>query len=260
MQSLLITPRQRHAGLEPSAKDDALLAQGRIALMQPYFLPYLGYFQLIAASDCFVLYDNVQFIKNGWIERNRYLLEGEPKWFGLPLAKGSHSQLINQRQVSPHFDIDTVISRLAFAYRNAPHAERTLTWLEALLKLPAGNVAEFNELALRSCCSLLRIHTPIVRASEWAPVSHAKGQARVIETIRAIGGTRYLNPVAGGAMYDSVEFADAGYALELLEPELGAYEQLGKPFVPALSILDLLMFNDLETVSTWARRGKVIDG
>lgn len=260
MQPVLIAPTRSPAGLDQRSKDHALLDQGRVALMQPYFLPYLGYFQLIAASDCFVLYDNVQFIKNGWIERNRYLLEGEPKWFGLPLAKGSHSQLINQRQISPHVDIDAIMSRLAFAYRKAPHAERTLTWLEALLKLPAHNIAEFNELALRSCCSLLRIHTPIVRASEWAPVSHAKGQDRVLETIRAIGGTRYLNPVAGGAMYDSVEFANAGYALELLEPELGAYEQLGKPFVPALSILDVLMFNELDTVSAWARRGKVIDG
>jgi hypothetical protein len=258
MQSVLIAPTHSHAGLDQRSNDHALLDQGCVALMQPYFLPYLGYFQLIAASDCFVLYDNVQFIKNGWIERNRYLLEGEPKWFGLPLAKGSHSDMINQRHVSPHFDIDALINKLAFAYRKAPHAERTLTWLEALLKLPAHNIAEFNELALRSCCSLLRIHTPIVRASEWAPVSPARGQARVIEILQAIGGTRYLNPAAGAALYDSVEFASAGYRLELLKPDLAAYAQLDKPFVPALSILDLLMFNELDTVSTWARRGDVV--
>ncbi|NER65066.1 WbqC family protein, partial [Pseudomonas sp. MAFF212427] len=62
--------------------------------MQPYFFPYLGYFQLIAAADCFVVYDNVQFIKRGWIERNRYLLQAEPRWFGVSLAKASQTQQI----------------------------------------------------------------------------------------------------------------------------------------------------------------------
>jgi hypothetical protein len=246
MQPVLIAPTRGPAGLDQRSNDHALLDEGRVAL--------------IAASDCFVLYDNVQFIKNGWIERNRYLLEGEPKWFGLPLAKGSHSQLINQRQISPHFDIDAIMSRLAFAYRKAPHAERTLTWLEALLKLPAHNIAEFNELALRSCCSLLRIHTPIVRASEWALVSHARGQDRVLETIRAIGGTRYLNPFAGGALYDSAAFAAAGYGLDLLKPDLEPYLQLNQPFVPALSVLDAFMFNDLETLSAWVKRGEIVRG
>lgn len=237
---------------------DRLLDTGRIALMQPYFLPYLGYFQLIAASDCFVVYDNVQFIKNGWIERNRYLLDGEAKWFGLPLAKGGHTQLIMERQVSSHFDIAPLINKLAFAYRKAPHVERTLTWLDALLRLPAQNIAEFNELALRSCCSLLKLNTPIVRASEWAPASFAKGQERVIEVITAVGGSTYLNPAAGGGLYDAEAFADAGYELELLKPSLPAYRQHDKPFVAALSILDALMFNELEQVSAWVRQGEIV--
>lgn len=228
--------------------------------MQPYFLPYLGYFQLIAACDCFVIYDNVQFIKNGWIERNRYLLDGEPKWFGVPLAKGSHTQAILEKRISPHFQIEPLINKLAFAYRKAPYVEQTLTWLEALLKLPAQNIAEFNELALRSCCSLLKLNTPIVRASEWAPQSHAKAQERVIEVIQSVGGTCYLNPVAGGDLYDADGFAQAGYALQLLRPVLPSYAQHNHPFVPALSILDAFMFNDLNTVCGWVRQGEILHG
>lgn len=234
-----------------------LLGQGRVALMQPYFLPYLGYFQLIAASDCFVLYDTAQFIKNGWIERNRYLLDGEARWFGLPLAKGSHTLLINQRQVSAHFDPLPLLNKLAFAYRKAPHLERTLTWLEALLKLPAQNIAQFNELALRSCCSLLKLHTPIIRASEWASPSASRGQERVIEIIQAVGGSVYLNPAAGASLYTPQAFAAAGYGLELLKPSLAPYPQHSTAFVPALSILDALMFNELETVRTWVRQGEI---
>jgi hypothetical protein len=238
----------------------ALLGEGRVALMQPYFLPYLGYFQLIAASDCFVLYDNVQYIKNGWIERNRYLLDGEPKWFGVPLSKGSHSQMIMERQVSPHFDVAKLINKLAFAYRKAPHVERTLTWLATLLGLPADNIAELNEVVLRSCCSLLGLQATIVRASIWAPPSLAKGQDRVIEVISAVGGTAYLNPLAGGALYDASDFAQAGYRLELLKSQLPAYPQRGQPFVPALSILDALMFNELDEVSAWVRQGEIVHG
>jgi hypothetical protein len=249
---------EQSATLQTQRDHHRLLQEGRIALMQPYFLPYLGYFQLIAASDCFVVYDNVQFIKNGWIERNRYLLDGEAKWFGLPLAKAGHTQMIMERQVSPHFDIVPVINKLAFAYRKAPHRERTLTWLEALLKLPSHNIAEFNELALRSCCSLLKLNTPIIRASEWAPPSLSHGQTRVIEVITAVGGTTYLNPAAGGGMYDVADFADAGYGLELLKPSLPTYAQHDKPFVPALSILDALMFNELEVVSAWVRQGEIL--
>jgi hypothetical protein len=253
-------PLRTDAHAPQTARRDpaGLLQEGRIALMQPYFLPYLGYFQLIAASDCFVVYDNVQFIKNGWIERNRYLLDGEPKWFGLPLAKGSHTQMIMERHVSPHFDDAALLNKLAFAYRKAPHVERTLTWLEALLKLPARNIAEFNELALRSCCSLLKVNTPIIRASEWAPVSLARAQDRVIEVIQAVGGTSYLNPVAGGSMYDATDFQQAGYTLELLKPSLPTYRQHDKPFVPGLSILDALMFNELEVVVAWVRQGEVL--
>ena len=238
----------------------ALSEQARIALMQPYFLPYLGYFQLIAASDCFVIYDNVQFIKNGWIERNRYLLDGEPKWFGVSLAKGSHTQSIMERGVSAHFEIEPLINKLAFAYRKAPYVGRTLSWLEALLRLPSQNIAELNERILRSCCSLLKLNTPILRASDCAPQGSAKAQARVIEIIRTVGGNRYLNPAGGSELYDAEDFAAAGYTLELLKPRLPVYPQLDKPFVPALSILDAFMFNDLQTVSDWVRQGEIVHG
>lgn len=257
MHDVLIAPDDNQTRRGSHTDAHGLLDEGRVALMQPYFLPYLGYFQLIAASDCFVLYDNVQFIKNGWIERNRYLLDGNAKWFGLPLAKGKHTQMINERTVSPHIDTGALINRLAFAYRKAPHVERTLTWLGELLKLPADNVAQFNEIALRSCCSLLRIHTPILRASEWAAASEHRGQERVIEIIQAVGGDSYLNPAAGGHLYDSSAFLEAGYSLELLKAVLPAYDQCGEPFLPGLSILDALMFNELETVSAWARQGVV---
>ncbi|MDB6144811.1 MAG: hypothetical protein JWP80_3855 [Pseudomonas sp.] len=236
-------------------QDLSSLLQGRIALMQPYFLPYLGYFQLIAASDCFVIYDNVQFIKNGWIERNRYLLDGQPKWFGTPLAKGRSTQLIMEKHIASTFEVDSVLNKLGFAYRQAPYVKSTLAWIEPLLREPAANIAQLNERLLRACCRLLKLTTPILKASEVIPRSNLKGQGRVLELTKAVGGTRYLNPVGGGKLYEASVFAESGIHLELLSPTLTPYKQRDKPFVPGLSILDALMFNDPAIVSGWANQG-----
>ncbi|WP_219060398.1 WbqC family protein [Pseudomonas sp. UMAB-08] len=244
----------------PHSQDLTSLLQGRVALMQPYFLPYLGYFQLIAAADCFIIYDNVQFIKNGWIERNRYLLDGQPKWFGIPLAKSSHTQLIMDKRIASHFEIGSVLNKLAFAYRRAPYVRPMLAWLEALLSRPSENIAELNEHVLRSCCGLLKLNTPILKASELMPPSNLTGQDRVLELLRIVGGARYLNPVAGGELYHATDFSKAGVALEMLTPSLTPYEQRDKPFVPGLSILDALMFNEPQVVAAWARQGVISRG
>ena len=232
----------------------------RIALMQPYFLPYLGYFQLIAAVDCFVIYDNVQFIKNGWIERNRYLLEQEPKWFRVPLSKGSHTQQIMEKRIADTFAPGDILNKLSFAYRRAPHAPRMLAWLEALLVEPASSIAELNERILRACCALIGLQTPIIRSSDLPMRADSKAQDRVLEVVQACAGTHYLNPVNGGHLYQAEAFQQIGITLELLKATLPGYRQGGgeQPFVPGLSILDALMFNDAQTVGVWAKGGEIV--
>ncbi|MCE0916342.1 MULTISPECIES: WbqC family protein [unclassified Pseudomonas] len=230
----------------------------RIALMQPYFLPYLGYFQLIAASDHFVLYDNVQFIKNGWIERNRYLLEGEAKWFRISLTKDSHTQQIMNRRIAEQFSLEDLLNKLEFAYRKAPRREPTMTWLEGLLAPAADSIATLNERLLKACCSLLAIDTPISRASELGPGKGLLGEERVIEIVQACRGTHYLNPVGGGHLYQAQAFGQSGITLELLHASLPPYAQgSSRPFVAGLSILDALMFHEPENVAAWARLGEI---
>lgn len=226
--------------------------------MQPYFLPYLGYFQLIAAVDCFVIYDNVQFIKNGWIERNRYLLEEQPKWFGVALAKGSHTQQIMHKQISAHFCSRDLINKLAFAYRRAPHVGRTLAWLEPILNEPYESIASLNDRLLRACCQLIGLRTPLIRASNLLTASELKGQDRVIELMQACAASHYLNPVGGLQLYQRDTFERAGIVLEFLRPQLPAYAQGGHtPFTPGLSIVDALMHNEPEVVGQLARLGAV---
>lgn len=232
----------------------------RVALMQPYFLPYLGYFQLIAAADLFVIYDNVQFIKNGWIERNRYLLGQEPKWFGVPLSKCSHSLHIRDKRIAAHFNPDEILNKLAFAYRQAPYANRVLPWLESLLVESTDSIAELNEQVMRACCDLLELDTPIINASQLPMSPNLKGQGRVLDVVQAVAGTHYLNPLAGEHLYDAIAFKECGITLELLQASLPPYAQGSddKPFIPGLSILDALMFNPAHTVGEWARQGVIV--
>ncbi|OOG88423.1 hypothetical protein B0E42_04915 [Pseudomonas sp. A25(2017)] len=234
--------------------------QRRIALMQPYLLPYLGYFQLIAAVDCFVIYDNVQFIKNGWIERNRYLLGQEPKWFRVSLTKGSHTDQITEKRIAETFDPGDILNKLSFAYRRAPHAPRMLAWLEALLVEPASSIAELNERILRACCSLIGLQTPIIRSSDLSICTDSRAQDRVLEVVQACAGTRYLNPFNGAHLYQAEAFQQAGISLELLKATLPDYRQGNgeQPFVPGLSILDALMHNDAQVVGAWAKRGEIV--
>jgi len=230
-----------------------------VAVMQPYFLPYLGYFQLIAAADCFVLFDDVQFIRRGWIERNRYLLEGDARWFGLSLESGPQSQLIIDKRIAADFDCQTLLNKIRNAYRRAPRYAHVMDWLEGLLQpLPAG-ISELNSRVLRACCERFGINTRFVQASDLAVPSELRGQHRVVELVRRLGGQRYINPAAGVGMYDSALFAQAGVELQSLSAQLFEYPQGagGHLFVAGLSILDALMFCDDQAIAQWCTQGRL---
>lgn len=225
----------------------------KLAIMQPYFLPYVGYFQLVSVVDHFVFYDDAQFIKNGWIERNRYLLDGQAKWFGVPLAKGRHDASINERHVSASFDKETVLNKLAFAYRRAPRRAWGLDLVDDLLSDTGPDIARFNGRTLQRLCEILEIGTRFSWASELSLDDACRGEDRVIAIARALGARTYINPVGGAHLYHKHRFNDHGLELCFISPRLDEYRQVAGGFVPALSILDLLMFNPPEQVSEWAK-------
>ncbi|MBJ9975446.1 WbqC family protein [Pseudomonas sp. S75] len=231
----------------------------RVVLMQPYLLPYLGYYQLLGAAELFVSYDTAQFIKNGWIERNRYLLDGEPRWFNVALEKSSHTLPILHKRISKGFDVRDLINKLAHAYRKAPNASFVLSWLQPLLEEPAASIAELNIRVLKASCALIGVTTPIITASELENEAGLSGQARVLALMKAVGASHYLNPSAGAFLYDAGAFSAAGMQLQLLQARLPSYRQGSQDFKPGLSILDALMFNPAHTVGEWARQGVITD-
>lgn len=221
-----------------------------VSIMHPYFFPYIGYFQLIAQSDVFILFDDVQYINRGWVNRNRILRNGEPCWLTFPVRKGSSHLAINQRYYQlEQADVERILRRIEAAYRPAPHFATVFPFVEELMNFGDANVAAFNVNLIERIAARLGIRTRFVLSSAMVKDDSLAGQERVIDMCRRLGATRYVNPVGGARLYAAERFAASGMNLSFLQPAPAAYPQFGQPPVPDLSIIDVLMFNGDETVA-----------
>ncbi|GJD96132.1 WbqC family protein [Methylobacterium iners] len=227
----------------------------KVAIMQPYLLPYIGYFQLIAAVDQFVVYDTVKYTKKGWINRNRLLRDGDVFVFTLPIEKDSDSLDIRERRVAASFAPDQLCRQIAQAYRRAPHFVETMPLVEATLKYEAHTLFDHLRHALVRTCAHLQIDTPIRIASEVEGETVLRRQDRVLDICQRLGASTYINPIGGTALYEPAAFAQHGIALRFLRARPFAYAQFGHPFVPWLSIVDVMMFNPRSTLLTMLQDG-----
>jgi len=223
----------------------------KVAIMQPYFFPYIGYFQLIAASDVFVLHDDVQYIKGGWVNRNRILLNGEARLITLPVRKGEYHLPINARyyveEKQPYRDIINLIKQ---AYAKAPGFQNIFPLLNELLAFEDKNVARFNENLIRRIAEYLGIESHIVISSKMEKDNSLAGEPRVLEICQRLGATDYTNPIGGTELYHHQAFREHGICLHFLEALNVPYPQSGNAWIPYLSIIDVLMFNSVNSVKT----------
>lgn len=221
----------------------------KLAIMQPYFLPYIGYFQLIAAVDQFIVYDNIKYTKKGWINRNRLLQNGTDTVFSIPLSKDSDALDIRERQIAADFRRDKLLKQIAEAYRKAPYFGQTLPLLERIVRCRENNLFRYLCHSIVETCAHLGINTPI-RASSMVAIDHElKGQDKVIALSRTLGAVTYINAIGGIKLYEHEAFRAVGMKLKFLRTRPFEYPQFGAPFVPWLSIVDVLMFNALEQVT-----------
>lgn len=216
-----------------------------LAIMQPYFFPYLGYFQLVSAVDCFVFYDDVAFIKQGWINRNRILANGTPIYFTVPLSKASsyvpiNKTLINQTQY-PKWK-QKLLRTLKHQYSHALYFDNVFDLVQEVL---ASETEDIASLAIRStelCSNYLRINTDFKISSLDFPSTGAHGVERVLDICQMSKAHSYVNAHGGKNLYDQAEFEEQNIELTFLNPQLNAYPQTSEGFLPGLSILDV-MFN-----------------
>jgi hypothetical protein len=227
----------------------------KLAIMQPYFLPYIGYWQLIAAVDAFVVYDNIKYTKKGWINRNRFLMNGAEAGFSLPLRKDSDFLDVNQRYLADAFDRENLLNRFREAYRKAPEFSSVTPLLEGIIRNPAANLFEYIFGSIRSICGFLEIKTPLVVSSTIACDHSLKSAVRVQAICKALGADIYVNPVGGMELYSKDDFAKNGIDLKFLKALPFEYQQSGNAFLPCLSILDVLMFNSKECIVSQVYNG-----
>jgi len=216
----------------------------KLAVMQPYLFPYLGYFQLVAAVDKFVFYDDVAFIKNGWINRNRILVAGKPAYFTVPLSGASPNLRINDlRTVDGEAWRTKLAESLRHAYARAPYFKAASTLFAEAAVAGESSIAEMAKRSILAVADYLRIETAFVPSSTTYGNAAMRGSERVLDICRREYADQYLNLPGGKDLYEASHFAAAGVALRFIEPRLPAYRQGPGAFQPGLSILDVLMFN-----------------
>lgn len=227
----------------------------RLGIMQPYFLPYIGYFQLMHAVDVFVLYDNIKYTKKGWINRNRFLRDGKDAVFSIPLKSAPDDREIRDRNVSESFDRKKLLNQLQGAYRRAPFLQPTLHLVEEIVNDPCTNLYDYLFNSIRKTCRHLDICTEF-RISSQIGIDHSlKGQDRVLAMCESVGATTYINLPGGMGLYSKEAFQDRGMELKFIRPLLFPYPQFGPEFVPWLSIVDVLMFNSVDDI-----RSRILPG
>lgn len=232
------------------------------AMMQPYLFPYLGYFQLIAHSDAFVLGDDLQYVRGSWINRNRVLVNGQPKLVTFPLRKGGQFDKINQRWLCDDFpqEAEKLLRTLKLAYARAPYKEETIELVRRILTYPERNLARFAEHSIRAICSFLGIATPILSGSEMGMPTRMDKQERVITIAKKLNAERYINPIGGMTLYCPALFIAHGLSLRFLRMDDISYAQFKQPFVPSLSIIDVLMFNSQTDIQILLKRFSLVEG
>ena len=219
----------------------------KLAIMQPYFFPYIGYFQLINAVDKFVIYDDVNYIKQGWINRNRILLDGKDHFLTLSLLNAGSYRLINEIEIGPNRH--KLLKTIGQTYKKAPFFHEVFSLIEGILTCEENNLAFFLEISVRRIVAFLNIKTDLMVSSTIKKDAAKKGQDKVLEICEKMNAAVYVNAEGGQELYSKEIFNLKGIALKFIKSRPINYVQFNNEFVPGLSIIDVLMFNSKENVN-----------
>ncbi|WP_417500928.1 WbqC family protein [Marinobacter sp.] len=227
----------------------------KLAIMQPYFFPYPGYFQLLAQADLWVVFDHCQFVNKGWVNRNRILHPDPEKgwqYLTVPLSKRGRFDFIDQIDIDENADWRKSLVGKLTHYRAAPHYQEVMAVFKGALSYQGSRLSAFLVNSLRLLADYLGVKTRIVVYSELnlgvEKVVHSGQWALRIS--EALGATEYLNPIGGESLFDPLEFFEAGIELRFLETRIREYCQGPYDYVPNLSILDAMMWCDSDTLKS----------
>lgn len=223
----------------------------KLAIMQPYLFPYIGYFQLINSVDKFVIYDDVNFIKQGWINRNNILVQGKPYLFTLPLINQSSFSKINEVFINNTLYESwrkKILRTLEQSYKKAPFYKEIYCLVDNVLDVGAQNIdiSAISRKSFVDTSKYLDINTEFIYSSSVYENENLSGKKRVIDICKKENAMHYINPIGGQELYDFDFFKEHGLELSFIKTLPIEYNQFKNEFTPWLSIIDVLMFNSIE--------------
>ena len=210
--------------------------------MQPYFFPYIGYWQLISAVDTFVIYDDVNFIKQGWINRNHIIGNDSNHLISLQLIGASSFKLINEVIVGNNSQ--KILKTIEQTYKKAPYFEKIFPLIQEVLQNEEKNLAQFLIFSIRKICTYLEIKTNISISSELIKNNNLKGQEKIISICKSLQAKQYINAIGGQELYTKEAFSQQNIDLFFIKNKPIEYLQFQNQFAPNLSIIAALMFNN----------------
>ena len=222
----------------------------KIAIMQPYLFPYLGYFQLINCVDKFLVYDDVNYINKSWINRNRILVKGKEFTFTIPLKKVSQNKLINEIEIVDEGKWKIKLLRtIENNYKNAPFFSSSFPVIKQSLMDKEKKISKFIVNSLKRMMNYLNIDTRIVDSTIYYSTGELKGADRILEICKQEKAYTYINPIGGQNIYSKEYFAENGVNLFFIRTEFKEYNQSSEKFIPNLSIIDLIMNNSIAQIN-----------
>lgn len=211
--------------------------------MQPYFFPYIGYWQLIESVDKYVVYDDVNYIKGGWINHNQILFNGKKQYFGVRLCHASPNKMINEIELfnDPIYR-NKMVSTLENAYKKAPMFDQCMPVLESILLSKENNLAVFLYNQIKAICEYLHIDTSIILSSQIEKDNYLRGQDKVIHICKIMKADKYYNAIGGKSLYQKEVFDNNNIKLYFIRTNPIKYKQYKQDcFVDNLSIIDMMM-------------------
>ncbi|TDX58918.1 WbqC family protein [Orenia marismortui] len=231
----------------------------KVAIMQPYLFPYIGYFQLLNRVDKFVLYDDANYINRGWINRNRILLNGKAKMITLPLNGASQNKLINEISIhNGKREKKKFLKTIRHAYTNSPYYNQVFPLIEEIMSNDEENIAKFIEYSLKRIGDYLDYNTDFIISSELGKNNSLKGEDKILDICQLLKADIYINPIGGRDLYSKDRFIGEGIELYFIQTNKIRYSQNNENFIPNLSIIDTLMFNSKNKVKDFLEGYKLV--
>lgn len=229
----------------------------KLAIMQPYFMPYIGYWQLMTAVDNYVIFDDVNFINRGWINRNKILVNGHEHLFSIALHEASQNKLIKDIEIADNFQ--KLRKTIELNYKKAPFFEDVMDLLDEIFCFNDKNLARFIGNSFEVVSKYIDISCNFIFSSGIEKNKDLKASKKILDICKCLNASEYINAIGGQELYSKEEFAENDITLKFIKiDETISYKQNEEEFIPNLSIIDVLMYNGKERTKALLNRYTLI--